>query len=142
MRRGFAAAALAAGMLAAAACGNNDNNGDDGGQSTEAVCATLDEQVTPLEAELNTGISEVGAAAAQGDQAAAAEAAVGLSATVDQITGALRDAAGDAEDEQFSAALENFATEFENLESTVASGQQPDLTALGAARDEVEQYCG
>jgi hypothetical protein len=139
MRRGFAVAALAAGMLMAAACGNND---DDGGQSTEEVCATLDEEVTPLEADLNTGISEVGAAAAQGDQAALAEAAVGLSATIDEIAGALRDAAGDAEDEEFSTALEAFATEFENLESSAASGQVPDLTPLETARANVEQFCG
>ena len=140
MRRGFAVAALAAGMLVAAACGNSDDDG--GGQSTEEVCATLDEQVTPLEAELNTGVSEVGAAAAQGDEAAVAEAAVELSATVDQITGALRDAAEDAEDEQFSTALEGYAAEFENLESSAASGEVPDLTALGTAQSNVEQYCG
>jgi ABC-type transporter Mla subunit MlaD len=140
MRRRFAAVALAAGMLAAAACGNNDDG--DGGQSTEEVCNRLNEQLAPLDAELNSALSEAGAAAAQGDDAALAEAVVELDATVSQITDVVRDGAADAEDEEFSTALETFATELENLASGAASGEVPDMTAFEAARSDVEQYCG
>jgi hypothetical protein len=142
MRRRLAAAALAAGMLATAACGNNNDDGDGGAQSTEEVCATLNEQLAPLDAELNTALSEAGAAAAQDDQAALAEAVVRLDTTVGEITEVVREGAGNAEDEQFSTALETFATELENLASGAASGQVPDLTAFEAARSGVEQYCG
>jgi len=140
MRRRLAAAALAAGMLAVAACGNNDN--DDGGQSTEEVCASLNEQLEPLDAELNQAISQTGLAAGQGDQAALAEAVVQLNDIVDRITDVVRGGAEDAEDEDFSAALETFADEMENLADGAASGEVPDMTAFEAARSEVEGYCG
>jgi hypothetical protein len=139
MRRRLAVAALAAGMLAAAACGNND---DGGGQSTEEVCATLNEQLQPLDAELTQAISETGLAAGQGDQAALAEAVVRLNDIVGRITDVVRDGAEDAEDEEFSTALNTFADEVENLADGAANGEMPDLTAFEAARNEVEGYCG
>jgi hypothetical protein len=140
MRRRLAAAALAAGMLATAACGNN--NDGNGGQSTEAVCASLNEQLEPLDAELNQAISQTGLAAGQGDEAALAEAVLELNDIVGRITDVVRDGAQDAEDEEFSAALETFADEMENLAGEAASGEMPDLTAFEAARSEVEGYCG
>jgi hypothetical protein len=140
MRRRLAVAALAAGMLAAAACGNNNDDGGD--QSTEEVCATLNEQLEPLDAELTQAISETGLAAGQGDEAALAEAVVRLNDIVGRITGVVRDGAENAEDEEFSTALNTFADEVENLADGAANGEMPDLTAFEAARNEVEGYCG
>ena len=140
MRRGLAAAALAAGMLAAAACGNNDDDG--GGQSTEEVCATLNEQLEPLDAELNQAISQTGLAAGQGDEAALAEAVLKLNDIVGRITDVVRDGADSAEDEEFNAALNTFADEIENLADGAANGEMPDMTAFEAARSDVEGYCG
>jgi hypothetical protein len=139
MRRRLAAAALAAGMLAAAACGNND---DDGGQSTEEVCATLNEQLEPLDAELTQAISQTGLAAGQGDEAALAEAVLELNDIVGRITEVVRDGAENAEDEEFSTALNTFADEVENLADGAANGEMPDMNAFEAARTEVEGYCG
>lgn len=139
MRRRLVAAALAAGMLAAAGCGNND---DGGGQSTEEVCATLNEQLEPLDTELNTAISQTGLAAGQGDDAALADAVVQLNDVVGRITDVVRQGAEDAEDEAFSTALNTFADEMENLADGAANGEMPDLTAFEAARSDVEGHCG
>jgi len=139
MRRALAVAALAAGMLAAAACGNNN---DDGGQSTEEVCASLNEQLEPLDAELSQAISQTGLAAGQGDEAALAESVLQLNDIVGRITDVVRDGAENAEDEEFSASLNTFADEVENLADGAASGEVPDMTAFEAARSEVEGYCG
>jgi hypothetical protein len=141
MRRRLAVAALAAGMLAAAACGN-DNDGDGGGQSTEEVCATLNEQLAPLDAELNQAISQTGLAAGQGDEAALAEAVGQLNDIVGRITEVVRQGADNAEDEQFSTALNTFADEMENLADGAASGEMPDMTTFEAAQSDVEGYCG
>lgn len=140
MRRRLAAVGLAAGMLAAAACGNNDDDG--GGRSTEEVCATLNEQLEPLDAELNQAISQTGLAAGQGDEAALADAVVQLNDIVGRITDVVRGGADSAEDEQFSTALSTFADEMENLADGAANGEMPDMTAFEAARSDVEGYCG
>jgi hypothetical protein len=138
MRRWLAVTALVAGMLAAAGCGNND----DGGQSTEEVCATLNEQLEPLEADLTQAISETGLAAGQGDEAALADAVVRLNDIVGRITELVRGGAEDAEDEEFSNALNTFADEMENLADGAANGEVPDMTAFETAQSEVEGYCG
>lgn len=140
MRRRLAVAVLAAGMLAATACGNN--NDDSGGQSTEEVCATLNEQLAPLDAELNQAISQTGLAAGQGDEAALSEAVGQLNDIVGRITQVVREGADNAEDEQFSATLNTFADEMENLADGAASGEMPDMTAFEAAQRDVEGYCG
>lgn len=140
MRRRLVAAALAAGMLATAGCGKNNDDG--GGQSTDEVCASLNEQLEPLDAELNTAMSQTGLAAGQGDEAALAAAVLELNDIVGRITEVVRGGAEDAEDEEFRDALNTFADEMENLADGAANGEMPDMTAFEAARGEVESYCG
>ncbi|HEY8471436.1 MAG TPA: hypothetical protein VIL37_02235 [Natronosporangium sp.] len=139
MRRKLAVVALAVGMLATVACSKDD---DGGGQSTEAVCDSLNQQLQPLDAELNTAMSQAGLAAGQGDEAALAEAVAQLDDVVGRITEVVRGGAEDAEDEEFRNALNTFADEMENLADTAANGEMPDMTAFEAARSEVESYCG
>jgi ABC-type transporter Mla subunit MlaD len=138
MRRTVAAAALALGMLAAAACGGG---GDDDGDSTEAICGRLEETVTPLEAELGTAMSNAALAANQGDDAALAEARAKLDELVGQITGAVRQGAEDASDEEFRTALHTFADELENLAAGLQAGEVLDTGAFEAARTGVSQHC-
>jgi hypothetical protein len=145
MRRTLAAALLAAGMFATAACGNDDDGGDggDGGRSTEEVCADLEQEIDPLMTDATAAMQEAAIANGQGDQAAAAEAALRAQDLVGQITSAARDGAADAEDAEFSAALNTFADEFDNLASTVATtGEPPDTTTFTEAADEIDTYCG
>lgn len=137
MRRKLVVAALAASVLAGAAgCG-----GDDGDRSTEEICTDLDAATEPLVADLNTTLAEAGLAAGQGDDAALAEAVVELNNVVGQITGAVRDAAEDASDDEFRAALDSYATELENLPGQLESGNLPDPAGVLAAGDGVAQYC-
>ena len=147
MRRMLAAAFLAAGVFATAACGNNDDggggDGGDGGRSTEDVCADREQQIDPLMTDATTAMQEAAIANGQGDEAAAAEAALRAQDLVGQITQAARDGADDAEDADFSAALNNFADEFDAMASTVATtGEPPDTTAFTEAADEIDTYCG
>ena len=136
MRRRLGAAVLAAGMLAAtAACGGDD------GRSTEELCQDLNATLDPLDAELNAAMSQAGLAAGQGDEAALAEAAVELDGIVSEVTGALWQAADEADDDEFRAALESFAVELEGMASEIQSGTVPDTQAFQEAAAGVSQYC-
>lgn len=136
MRRKLAAVALAAGLFAVAGCS------DDGGASTEDVCNDIEGTADPLEGDLQTALQQAGMAAAQGDDAALAEAMVEVDSLLGEVTGAVRDGAEEAEDEEFSQALETWADELESLVSQVASGETaPDMSGLDAASDQVSQYC-
>jgi hypothetical protein len=137
MRGKLAAAVLAAGLLVAAGCSDDSN----GGGGTEEVCEDINQVVDPLDAELTSALQAAGTAAATGDEAALAEAAVTLDNVIGEVTTALRDGADRAEDQEFSSSLQTFADELESLGEVVISGEQLDLTALGEAADRVEGYC-
>lgn len=138
MRRKLVAAALAAGLFAVAGCGDDD---DGGSASTEEVCAQIDEAVEPLTDEFNEAVGAAGTAAATEDEAALAEAMIQLDQVVDEVTTALRDGAADAEDEDFSEALEEYAGEIEDLVDTVVAGEVPDMASQEEASQRVEEHC-
>lgn len=141
MRRKLAVAMLAAGMFAAAGCGG-DGGGDEA-RSTEEICEEISATVDPLEEELSSALFEAGSAAAGEDEAVRADAMAELDELVGEFTGAVRDGAADAEDAEFSQALNDYADEVEDLIAQIAGGEaQPDMSGLDAANGQVEQYCG
>jgi hypothetical protein len=159
MRRVLAAAILGAALFAAAACGsNNDDNdgGDNGGTQTtsptpggaagtEDTCAAIDEAMGDFQTELFTTGAELRTAAESGDQAAVEEAAANLVGAAGETGDRLRDIAADAEDPELRTAIEDAATEVENLANAYAtdptSQEGLDTTAFEEAAAAIEEHC-
>jgi hypothetical protein len=160
MRRVLAAAMLGAALFAAAACGssNNDNDGgDDSGTQTasptpgaatgnEETCAEINEAMADFQTDLATAGSELSTAAASGDETAIEEAAANLIGVAGETGDRLRDIAANSEDPELRTAVEDAATEVENLaESFAANPDSPeslDPTAFEDAAAAIEAHCG
>jgi hypothetical protein len=143
MRRKVGAVVLAAGLFAAAACGDNNGNG---GGSTEEVCDKIDTEGLEAFERFEAAGVEINAALQEGDDAAALVAVSDAQAAADDIVEVLRDGADEAEDEELSTALTNFADEFETFlggldPEALAAGEVPDTTDLDAAGEEVDAIC-
>jgi hypothetical protein len=159
MRRILAAAVLGAAMFAAAACGSdNDDGGDDnppptapspsasGAASTEETCAEIDEAMGDFQTDLVTTGADLSAAAESGDEAAVEEAANNLVTAASETGDRLRDIAANSEDPELRTAVEDVATEVENLANAFATDpnslESLDTTAFDDAAAAVEEQCG
>jgi hypothetical protein len=155
MRRILAIAVLGGALFAGAACGGSDDGDDNGGTdpspsaaggaSTEETCAALDEAMGEFTTELATAGVALATAADSGDEAAVEEAAAGLLVTAAETGDRLRDIAADAEDPQQRAAVEDIATEVENLAEAFTSDpgslETLDTTGFDTAAEAVGEFC-
>lgn len=142
MRRKTAAAVLATGLLATvAACGGN------GGESTEDVCNTIEVESSEPAERFGAAVSDATAAVAAEDQQAALAAVGDAQTAADDWTQVIRDGADDAEDEEFADALNAWADELEALvddfdPARAMAGEMPDDSAMQAANDRIDEFCG
>jgi len=158
MRRILSVALLGAVLIAPAACRSN-NNDDDGGDppaatatsptpgagSTEDTCAQIDDAMGDFQTELVTAGAALAAASESGDEAAVEEAGANLLGVAGETADRLRDIAADSEDPELRTAVEDAATEVENLAGSFA--EDPSLESLDtAAFDDavaaIEAECG
>jgi hypothetical protein len=153
MRRILAMAVLGGALFGAAACGGNDdggngngNGGDGGGTlSNEEVCAQGEEIATEYATESSESGAALLEAAETGDEAQMAQAANEFTAVTGDMADRMRALAADAEDPELRDAIEDFATELENLADALASDptslETYDSTGLDAASDRLDELC-
>jgi hypothetical protein len=160
MRRVLSVVLLGAVLLAPTACGSNNNDDDGGGNeapattasptagsgSTEDTCAAIDEVMGDFQTELVTAGAALSAAAASGDEAAIEEAGANLLAVAGESADRLRDIAADSDDPELRTAVEDAATEVENLAGAFAEDPEAveslDTTAFDNAVAAIEEECG
>jgi hypothetical protein len=160
MRRMLSVVLLGAVLLAPTACRSNDNDNDGGndspatatsptpggGGSSEETCAAIDEVMGDFQTELVTAGAALSAAAATGDEAAIEEAGANLLTVAGESADRLRDIAANSDDPELRTAVEDAATEVENLAGAFAADPEAveslDTTAFDNAVAAIEEECG